>query len=215
MTSNSNKPTPPIAAAFLAAGSELGRPNLPILKLTKNGAWVFGADNAPVTETRFVADVPGAEHGFTCFVDRKVVGEVMTPVAHGKKVTQNDLPDHGPYRDGDGWSPSASIRLQSLTTGEEFLFKTTSQGGRSAMGELVTKYGRRLAAGDGRIPVVELAVDRYEHTRYGTVYTPLFRIVGWQDDADPEAAPVTPGDSVPTAGVVSLSDELGDDDIPF
>jgi hypothetical protein len=212
MTSNSNKPTPPTAAAFLAAGSELGRPNLPILKFTKGGAWVVGADNAPVTETRFVADVPGAEHGFTCFVDHKVVDEVMTPVSHGKKVSQNDLRAHGR---GGGWSPSASIRLQSLRTGKEFLYKTTSQGGRATIGELLTEYAHRLEAGKGGVPVVELAVSRYEHKLYGTVHTPQFRIMGWQNDADPAATPVTPGGRAPNVGAFSLSEELGDDDIPF
>ena len=216
MTSNANKPTSSTAAAFLAAGSELGRrPNLPFLKFTKGGAWVFSADNAPVTDDRFVADVPGAEHGFTCFVDHKVVDEVMTPIAHGGKVAQGGLPDHSRYHEGDGWRPSVSMRLRSLRTGKEFLFKTTSRGGLSAIGDLLTKYGHRLEAGERGVPVVELAVDRYEHKRYGTVYTPLFRIMGWQDDADPGAVSVTPGGTAPNAGAASLSDERGDDDIPF
>jgi hypothetical protein len=209
ITSNNTRPA---VAAFLAAGSELGRPKLPILKLTKAGAWVVGVDNAPATELRLVADVPGAEHGFTCFIAGKVVGEVMTPVALGKKVSQSDLPDYGPYQGGDGWRTSASIQLKSITTGEDFLFTTTSVGGRSAVGELLTKYARRLEAGIGGIPVIELAVEHYTHRLHGIVHNPVFRIVRWEKDTD---SALMSGKERQADDAHSLAEELGDDDIPF
>jgi hypothetical protein len=213
MTSKSDKPTPGSAAAFLAAGSDLGRDRSPMLKLTTGGEWVAGVDNTRVTQTRFAADVHGAETGFTCFLDKKVVDEMMVAVALGTKISQGELPNHGPYGDGDGWRAAACIRLRSLTTGEEFVFKTTSQGGRSAIGDLLTKYAGRLAAGKGGMPIIDLAVDRYTHKRHGLVYRPLFRIVDWQDDAD--AAAVTSGEEGHTSDARSLAEELGDDDIPF
>ena len=41
------------ADAFAAAGSELGGSALPILKMSKGGSWVYGAQNTPLAETRF------------------------------------------------------------------------------------------------------------------------------------------------------------------
>jgi len=172
------------ANAFAAAGSELTGSALPILKLSKSGAWVFGAENTPLTETRLAADVQGAQRGFICFVDGEVVEDVMEPVALGKAITPDDLADHGPYADGDGWVTSASIQLRSIETGEEYMFKPTSHGGRAAIGALLTKYGYRLSAKKGGIPIVECDVTSYEHKRYGTVFKPVFNIVSWQDEAE-------------------------------
>jgi hypothetical protein len=203
---NSHKPTPGSAAAFLAAGSDLGRDRSPILKLTKNGVWVAGVNNSPVTETCFVAEVHEAEQGFVCFVDRKVVDELMTPVALGEKISKDKLPYHGPYKEGDGWRPSASIRLLSLITGEKVLFSTTSVGGRSAIGDLLSKYGRRVAAGEGGMPVIELAVEKYTHRMHGIIHNPVFHIVRWENDTGKEGQA---GDAQ------SLAEELRDDDIPF
>ena len=140
------------ANAFAAAGSELGGSALPILKMSKAGCWVYGAENTPVTEKLFAADANGAQRGFVCFVDGDVVGEVMVPVSIGKTVSPNELPDNGPYQDGDGWMEAASLQLRSIESGEEFLFKPTSHGGRSAIGALLTKYGYRLSIGKAGMP---------------------------------------------------------------
>lgn len=201
-----NKLSTPVstANAFAAAGSELGDSALPILKLAKSGNWIFGTENTPVSETRFAADVRGSQRGFVCFIDGEVVGEVMVPVALGKVISPDELPDHGPYEGTDGWKPSASIQLRSTETGEQFVFKPTSQGGHAAIGALLTKYGYRLGLGKGGIPIVDLDVTSYEHKRYGTVFKPVFKIVSWQNEAA----------LVPGAGE-DLGEDLLNDSVPF
>jgi hypothetical protein len=65
------------AAAFRKAGTELSRSSkLPFLNLTEEGAWVVGAENAPLSATRFAVDVQGAQRGFTryAFPDCRLAG---------------------------------------------------------------------------------------------------------------------------------------------
>jgi len=202
---NESLPTPVNGAdAFAAAGSELGGSTLPILKMSKAGEWVSGTENMPVTEKLFAADVQGAQRGFICFVDGELVDEVMVPVARGVAISLEELADHGPYQDGDGWTASASIQLRSIETGDEFVYKPSSQGGRSAIGGLLTKYSFRLGAGKGGIPIVELENSSYEHRRFGIVNKPVLKLVSWKDEADL----VNGIDAKPGEG-------LRDDDIPF
>ena len=204
-TQNETLPAPVSAAnAYAAAGSELAGDALPLLKLSKAGELVTGTENEPVTETRFAADVQGAQQGFVCFVDGRVVDEALVLVATGKKIEEDELPDHGPYQEGDGWARSATIHLRSIETGEEFAFKPTSLGGRAAIGALFTKYGYRLNIDKAGVPIIDLNVSSYQHPKYGKVYKPHFKIVSWQDEAD-----------LVSGASAEPDDEPFDDDVPF
>lgn len=203
-TNNGEEHLPSTANAFMAAGSELSGSALPILKLTKDGRWVSGTDNVPITESRFAADVNGALRGYVCFVDGEVVDERMLPVALGKQVSRDELQDHGPCEGTDGWKPSASIQLRGIETGEQYVFRTTSLGGREAIGGLLSKYGYRMDIGKGGVPIIDLGETSYDHKRYGKVHKPLFRIVSWQTETD----------LVARSGE-KLKDELLDDSVPF
>jgi hypothetical protein len=200
-------------AAFIAAGAELNRSRLPILKLTKDGKWVAGPDNAPVTETRFAADVPGVQRGYMRFVNG-TTEEVMRPVALGK-VLRDELTNDIADEDGEGWREAVSLQLRSIKTGEELLYKATSLGGLAAVGELMTKYGHRLRTGGRGIPVVDLDSRRYLHKRYGTLFNPSLPIVDWLHEGDPSAAPAIPDGGPPKLNAVKPEDELHDEDIPF
>jgi len=192
------------ANAFATAGSALGQSTLPIIKLSKAGQWVSGAENTPVIETRFAADVQGAQVGFICFVAGDVIDEAMVPVALGQKLSLQDLPEHGPYEGGDGWQPTAALQLRAIESGEEYIFKPTSQGGRAAIGDLLKRYGNRLSTGKGGIPIVELSVSSYEHRRYGRVFKPSFRVAEWRDEA-----------ALVNGNAAKLVEEPPNDETPF
>ena len=76
-----------VAEAFAAAASESGNTSLPILKLSKAGQWVSGADADPVVEKRFYANVAEALCGAICFID----GGVAECVAAYDKDVAADL----------------------------------------------------------------------------------------------------------------------------
>jgi hypothetical protein len=213
--SSPKKVVPIGAAAFLAAGSELGRSSFPILKLTKGGVWVAGASNTPVTVSRFAADIAHARRGFTCFREGTVVDEMLVLVSLATRIAQDELPDRGPYEEGDGWRPAAALQLRAMETGEQFVFKTTSRGGLSATGDLLSKYGHRLETGRGGIPVIELAVSHYAHKRYGLVYEPSFPIVDWLDEDDPSTSPMIPSGGSPAPAAEKPDEGFLSDEIPF
>ena len=102
----------------------------------------------------------------------------------GQKIEESNLEDHGPYQDSDGWTETASIQLRSIESGEEFAYRPTSLGGLGAIGDLLKKFGWRRNAGKSGIPIIDLGVSSYEHRKFGKVYKPHFKIVGWQDEAD-------------------------------
>ena len=169
-----------------------------------------------IAEIQFAANVQGASRGWTCFRDGAVVDEKMVLVSLGRKISPEELADHGPYDGGDGWHLAVSLQLRSMRTGQECLFKSTSLGGRAAFGELLTTHGLRLASGDSGIPVIELGVSHYTHRRYGLVYEPSFKVVGWLDEYDPGASPAIPSAGPPmppTHDAAKLEDELRDDEI--
>jgi hypothetical protein len=107
------------------------------------------------------------------------------------------------------------LQLRSIKTGEELLYKATSLGGLAAVGDLMTRYGHRLRAGDRGIPVVDLVSRRYVHKRYGPLFNPSFPIVDWLPEGDPSAAPAIPDGGPPKLDAVKPEDELHDEDIPF
>jgi hypothetical protein len=191
-----------LANAFANAGAQLGGTALEILKLTKSGEWVAGADNTAVTERRFAADVKNARRGYVCFVDGQVVDEVWVPVATGKTVAKEDLPDQGPFEGNDGWVESVAIQLRSLESGADYIFKPTSHGGRAAVGGLLTAYGHRLELGKSGVPIIEIGAGSYEHKRYGKVFKPIFRIVDWRAESE-------------LLTQVGETPPISDDEIPF
>jgi hypothetical protein len=200
-------------AAFIAAGAELNRSRLPILKLTKDGKWVAGADNTPVSETRFAADVAGVQRGYMRFVNG-TVEEMMRPVALAK-ISRDELPNDTAYEDEERWREAVSLQLRSIKTGEELLYKATSQGGLAAVGALMSAYGHRLRTGDQGIAVVDLVSRRYVHKRYGPLFKPSFPIVDWLDEGDPSTSPMIPSGGSPAPAAEKPDEGLLSDQIPF
>jgi hypothetical protein len=163
---------------------------------------VIGSNNKPVPEgARFAVDVQNAERGFVCYKDGCRVAEVSLPVASDRTISPEELPDHGPHDGMNGWSEYASAQVRSIDTGDEALFKPTSQGGRAAIGALLRAYGIRLDHGKTGFPIVELRVISYKHRLYGLVYEPRLHVVDWFDQDPPMTGgnPAISGPDTPTS----------------
>lgn len=187
------------ANPFIEAASNLGLHSLPFLKFTK-GEWFSGADTRRIGDELFAVDVAGAEHGYVCFREGSVPAVEMVPVASGRKVLREDLPDLGNFPDGNGWKEAASLRLVLLSTAEEFTYCPTSQGGRGAIAKLLRQYGLRLEAGRPAVPIVELRTYSQNYKRYGDVQKPDLHVVEWREG---------------TAAASAGEDLRDDDDCPW
>jgi hypothetical protein len=113
----------------------------------------------------------------------------MVPISLGTKISAHQLPDHGPYEDGDGWHAAVSFKLRGMKSGQQLIYKTTSFGGLAAVGELMSVYGHHLAAGGSGVPIIRLEVGHYPHRKYGRIATPSFVVVEWSYGDDPTGAP--------------------------
>lgn len=157
-----------------------------LLRLLRDGMWVFGAENVePEEGSKWAINPYSFQHGYICWGDNSnVLGEVMVPVMQ-PLPQRSELADMGEDKDGKPfvWQDQLSFQLQCISgedRGVQVLFKTTSVGGKRATGEMANRISSRAVDGsDELIPVVHLSVDSYQHKQYGKIYTPVFEIVEW------------------------------------
>ena len=142
-----------LANAFTMAGAELGA-SLPILKLTKDGKWVRGSDNTPVTRqalcrrrTQYVV------RGFDCYKDGVIVAELGSRWQAASVSRARSCLIMGLIRMGMAGSRTLSLQLRSTESGEEFIVQDEfSRAAMSAIGSLLRRYGARLDIGKGGFP---------------------------------------------------------------
>jgi len=162
------------AAAAQASGNDQA---MDLLRLLRDGTWVFGADNTEPEESSLWAVNPYSfVHGYISWVDNKPAGEVMVPVTD-RLPSRADLPETG----GD-WSEQMAVQLQCISgedKGTQVIYKATSKGGKRSIGKLAAAIASQAQQGDEVVPVCELGVDHYQHKQYGRIYTPEFAVKRW------------------------------------
>jgi hypothetical protein len=170
-----------VAKNLAAVGAQRGsKLNKPLLRFTKSGEWVFGADNEELDDGARLAVNPASfKVGYIAWNGGAVAGEKM--VALGQVLNSEDLPE---VDSETGWQPQISVDLAGLTADksgfrDEYVFKTTSNGGRDCLMDLAAELSEELENNSGRIPVVELSSESYRHKKYGTVHKPVLKLVEW------------------------------------
>lgn len=158
----------------------------PILRMGRDGIWIYGADNVEVEGGSLWAINPmSLTHGFICW---KVIpeGSKEKPELLGEETRsmfqplpgKESLPDYG-----HPWAEVLSVQLKCVSgedEGEQTLYKTSSTGGLRVMKELI---GSIMEAIDKHpetpVPVVQLKADSYAHKQYGKTYFPVIAIEKW------------------------------------
>jgi hypothetical protein len=180
----------------------------PILRMGRDGIWIYGADNVEVEPGSTWAINPmSLTHGFICW---KVIpeGSKEKPELLGEETrsmfqplpNKDSLPDYG-----HPWAEVLSVQLKCLSgedEGEQTLYKTSSTGGLRAMKELI---GSIMEAIDKHpetpVPVVQLKSDSYPHKQYGKTYFPVIAIEKWvsmEGVADEASAETPKTETAPT-----------------
>lgn len=170
----------------------------PILRMGRDGIWIYGADNVEVEDGSTWAINPmSLTHGFICW---KVIpeGSKEKPELLGEETrsmfqplpNKDSLPDYG-----HPWAEVLSVQLKCVSgedEGEQTLYKTSSTGGLRAMKELIGSIMEAIDKHpDTPVPVVQLKSDSYPHKQYGKTYFPVIAIENWvsMDGVAEEAAP--------------------------
>lgn len=162
-----------------------------LLRLTKQGTWVFGADSESIkTGTRLIANPASLSSGYVAWWQSKIEGEVMQPLSLGPvdpskltEVNSGSIPPGKKVPSGKGWESQASIDL--ITQADvplNLIYKTSSMGGMKTLLTLAGEIAFGMSENPARCyPIVELDTDSYIHKEYGEVFTPMLSIVGWLD----------------------------------
>jgi hypothetical protein len=176
------------AAREMQTSGELGR----LFKFVK-GTYSVGDDEVPIG-AEMIAHVDQFAHGWTKFVDGRVVDQRIGKAAEGFRApVRDDLDDQdeGAWeRDASGrprdpWSKQFYLPLENAETGDVVVFVTGSHGGRSAISKLLNVYARNPSAG---LPIIKLAVSSYRHRTYGKIEMPDFPIVARTGSTQPAMA---------------------------
>jgi hypothetical protein len=158
----------------------------PILRMGRDGIWIYGADNVEVEGGSTWAINPmSLTHGFICW---KVIpeGSKEKPELLGEETrsmfqplpNKDSLPDYG-----HPWAEVLSVQLKCVSgedEGGQVLYKTSSTGGLRAMKELITSITEAIDKHpETPVPVVALESDSYPHKQYGKTYFPVINIQSW------------------------------------
>jgi len=187
------------AAAGIAesrASTIVGGGGKRFLRLIKSGDWVYGQENEEVQEgSRWIVNTLSITHGWSCWVDGELRGEVMASIVEHK-------PERPPSIDGKPYAEQRAFDLRCMDgddAGEEVHYKTTSLGGvERTLGLLAQIQARLQTRTPYAFPVLTLGEDYYQHPKFGRIYKPIFTVVGWANiDGQVEGETPSPKEGVP------------------
>jgi len=151
----------------------------PLLRLMKGGPWVYGINNEEVGEdTLWLVNIMSLQHGWCCWVDGELKGEVMVSMSLPKPPMPAPI-------NGIDYKEQRNIDMRACAgedEGTDVLYKCNSMSGIDAVIGLLAEIQKRLATPEGRrfpCPVLSLGHSWYPHPKYSRVTTPVYNIVGW------------------------------------
>ena len=166
----------------------------PILRLGRDGVWVYGADNTEVEEgSRWAINPLALRHGQVCW---KVIpqGSKEKPELFGKHTVPANQPKPNPGQAFDSagnavnhdqhpWADFVGVDLACISgedKGVQVTYEPSSTGGLRAMDGYMTALAAQLDKDASKpVAIVELDSDHYDHKQYGKTYVPVLRIVDW------------------------------------
>jgi len=155
----------------------------PLLRMQKSGEWCFGQTNDDVQDgSRWAVNIMSIAHGWVCWVDggerekNSMAGEVMASVTEPRPPQPDDIGKF-PYKDQRSFD---LLCLDGDDKGMEVAHKVTSLGGLKAVDSLLASIQAQLRHDPAHpCPVVVLERDYYDHSKWGRIYVPVYRIVDW------------------------------------
>ena len=173
-----------VTDVFLTAADDAGSRDTR-LKF-KKGRFVTGKDDIEIPAGgEYVAFMHGIECGWKKFQFGAVIDGPRGKVAAGfRPPTREDLGDNDPDqweeengRPRDPWFLEYSLGLINVKSGQAYLFSTSSDGGKRAVGTLMRTFARNAHRGN---PVIKLEAGSYPHKKFGRVDEPKFTVVDWE-----------------------------------
>jgi len=187
------------ASAFAAYGNATSQNAITgkLLKFAK-GFWVTGKEETPFPASqKLTAIMDEALVGWIKWVDQRPEQQLTGRIAENYRPQKRDelgdleedlwdVDDRGAPK--DPWQLTNILVLRKTgTDGKDnddlFTFSTSTKGGVSAFGALCTIYAKEMREhGEDLYPVIQLETSSYKHPNkhYGTIQTPVFKVVDWE-----------------------------------
>jgi hypothetical protein len=178
-----NLPAVQVSNALLQVAAEVSSGFGRLLKFSK-GKYFVGDDEIAIAR-EMIAHPASLARGWVKFADGKLVEQRIGKIADGfVEPSREDLgdTDQGKWtKDATGkgvdpWSRQWYLPIEDAESGELYVFVTSSQGGRSAIGALCNVAGRNMYKGQ---PVIKLGIESYKHRTFGRIDKPAFPVVSW------------------------------------
>lgn len=211
-----------------------------ILKLTAEGMWTFGQDNAEVDEQEdvFVINPESFREGYVAFDDKNNLAVTIDDKDAdflwqiGSAPAIEDHEEDNPLdQPKSSRAPRIEYRhqlaidlvcIEGPNKGAQLVYKCTSQGGRKMLGKLAGEIARRKERGDeDYVPAVSLWADDYWSRKWGrTIWNPQAEILDWytmEDDVlkeTPEKAEKRAAPKAARADRKSARDKDVEEDAP-
>jgi len=151
----------------------------PFLRLSRTGDYIYGPQNVDVQDgSHWAVNLASLEHGWVCWGDGELLGQIMVDV----RLPQ---PQRPPAVEGYGFEPQFGMSLACISgddKGVEVIYKNNSLGYKKAFDQILADIrARYLLDQQFYWPVIELKTSSYPHKKYGQIFEPIFKVVGWAD----------------------------------
>ena len=151
----------------------------PFLRLTRAGDYIYGPQNIDVQDgSQWAVNLAALEHGWVCWGDGELLGQIMVDVRLPQPARPMPL-------EGYAFEAQFGMGLACITgedKGLEVIYKNNSLGYKKAFDQLLADVRARYLLDQAFYwPVLELLTSSYPHKKYGQIFEPVFKIVGWAD----------------------------------
>ena len=152
----------------------------------ESGGWKSGKNKTLIDGRQLVADIYDLIVGWQAYRDDKFIyaGHGLARDNHEPPPREQlDENDKRFWRNPqDPWRLTYYLALHDPATREQFIFSTSSGGGKDALANLqeaFADHNEKAAPEDYEWPFVELASDHYVNTYGKKIFKPIFETVDW------------------------------------
>jgi hypothetical protein len=162
-----------------------------------SGQWAAGKAKTDLSGRRLVADVNNLILGYQKYKDDKFVYAGHGFVRDGHQPPARQLLDErneGRWKNNkDPWALTYYLSLFDPETREQFIYTTSSLGGKDALAVLQDAFAdHNEGKAQYELPIVDLAGDSYVNQYDKTIFKPIFDIGGWCEAPPAFRAPKLP-----------------------
>jgi hypothetical protein len=192
----------------------------------EDGHWTCGKDKTTVDDRKLIVAVPDLLVGWQKFKDKQSISYGIGRIADGHIPPPRDELDENDEKrwrnKRDPWQLTYFLGCFDPETQPQFVFATTSAGGRDALANLqdaFVKHNEVRATVPWQWPLIELSSDSYINSFGKKIFVPIFHVLSWSDPPagfkaiQPPAT--TPLIATKSNGSDPPSRDEMDDDIPF